>query len=447
MYTFTHLQSISQKFDTAALYEKLLQNEQYSYLFESAEYHAEKGRYTFMGIAAERIFTAPARSTQNFFEKFKLEILRLQKEFGNKGRFPYAPGLFGYISFEAARFIERVTMHESQSTIPDALFFLPSLSIVIDHTENTLTLFATTHELLQKGIHCISDTNASPHVTPGVKTLLDFSIENIPLETHTSFICSFHKAKELIAQGDLMQLVISQQLTKETNKSPFELYTILKHISPSPYQYILTFPEFSIVGCSPETLVRVENNEVITRPIAGTRRRGSTKQEDDQLAQELVADEKERAEHAMLVDLGRNDLGKVCKSGSVTVQSICAVEKFSTVMHLVSEVRGALSPTKDCVDAFMACFPAGTLSGAPKKRALERIVELENTPRGIYGGAVGYIDCAGSMDFAIAIRTILHTGTSVLLQAGAGIVADSQPQKEDDECRNKIKAPYASVIA
>ncbi len=446
MYTFTHTQSITPLLDPVDLYEQLIENENYSFLYESAEYHRKKGRYTFMGFSTQRIFNADAGLTHNFFDDLKNEIKKINTE-ASGSVFPHSPALFGYISFEAARFVEGVQMHESQSTIPDAILFEPALYIVVDHTKNMLTIHAATQELLKSGINAANATKEKLTQTSDEATLTELHINDIPLTQSESFRNAFNKAKEYIESGDLMQVVISQRFEQSTEKSPLELYKILKKLSPSPYQYLLTFPKFSIIGSSPETLVRVENGTVITRPIAGTRRRGITTQEDEQLAQELLIDEKERAEHAMLVDLGRNDLGKVCEPGSVTVTHKCDLEKFSTVMHLVSEVCGKLRSDKDCVDAFTACFPAGTLSGAPKKRALERIIELENTPRGIYGGAVGYIDCTGSMDFAIAIRTMLHTGTSVLLQAGAGIVADSQAQNEDAECRNKMKAPYYSLVS
>ncbi len=451
---FTFTQQFTPPFNSVSLYKQISKDESYSFLFESAQYHEKKGRYTFIGATAQRVFEAPANGPINFFEKIKDEIASMKSEFSEANtNFPHAPSLFGYISFEAARFIEGVKMHEAKSTIPDAILFLPSLYIVIDNTKNELTIHATSTEILKKCktilkriLENSTEYNYRENASPFQANLTEFDSAKIPLKHSEGFKKAFIKAKEHIAAGDLMQLVISQQLKAESKKSSVELYELLKELSPSPYQYLMIFPKFSIIGSSPETLVKVKNKTVTTCPIAGTRPRGSTIAEDAMYTNELLIDEKERAEHAMLLDLGRNDLGKVCISKSVHVTRICDLEKFSTVMHLVSEVRGTLENDKDCIDAFTACFPAGTLSGAPKKRALERIIELENTPRGIYGGAVGYIDIAGSMDFAIAIRTMLHTGTTVHLQAGAGIVADSIAENEDTECRNKMKAPFCSTI-
>jgi len=247
-------------------------------------------------------------------------------------------------------------------------------------------------------------------------------------------------AKEYIAAGDIYQVVVSQRFEATIAADPFTVYRALRHVNPSPYMYFLKIGGRSIVGSSPEMLVRVEGRRVETHPIAGTRPRGRNEDEDVRLAEELKRNEKERAEHVMLVDLGRNDLGRVSTYGTVRVPTYMALERYSHVMHLVSVVEGQLSDRKDRLDALVACFPAGTVSGAPKVRAMEIIAELENRRRGVYAGAVGYLDFAGNLDFCIAIRTITMRGDRAHVQAGAGIVADSNPAAEFEETRDKARA-------
>ncbi len=247
-------------------------------------------------------------------------------------------------------------------------------------------------------------------------------------------------AKEHIAAGDIYQVVLSQRFEAELAADPFTVYRALRHVNPSPYMYFLRVGDRSIVGSSPELLVRVEGRKVQTHPIAGTRPRGSTDDEDLRMAEELKRSEKERAEHVMLVDLGRNDLGRVCEFGTVRVPQYMTLERYSHVMHLVSTVEGTLAEDSDHLDALVACFPAGTVSGAPKIRAMQVLAELEPSRREIYAGAVGYIDFAGNLDFCIAIRTITMRNGRARVQAGAGIVADSNPAAEYEETRDKAKA-------
>jgi len=242
------------------------------------------------------------------------------------------------------------------------------------------------------------------------------------------------RAKEYIAAGDAIQVVLSQRLSKKVNCDPFDIYRALRSLNPSPYMYYLTYGDLKIVGSSPERLVSEEEGVVITRPIAGSRRRGSNAKEDERISAELLSDEKEKAEHIMLVDLGRNDLGRVCEAGTVVVDELMGIEKYSHVIHIVSNVRGKLRADCDQFDVLRACFPAGTLSGAPKVRAMEIIEELEPTRRGPYGGAIGYFSFSGNMDTAITIRTIVCKNGVANMQLGAGIVADSVPSREYEEC-------------
>ena len=253
------------------------------------------------------------------------------------------------------------------------------------------------------------------------------------------------RAKEYIAAGDIIQVVLSQRQEVETGAHPFTIYRALRRINPSPYMYYLRFGDDALIGASPEMLVRVDGRVLSTHPIAGTRRRGRTPEEDVALAEELAADEKERAEHIMLVDLARNDIGRVAAPGTVHVPRLMAIERFSHVMHLVSEVTGVLRDDLSALDALRSCFPAGTVSGAPKIRAMEIIAELEPEQRGPYAGAVGYVDFSGNLDTAITLRTIVMRGQRAYLQAGAGIVADSVPEREHQECHHKMRALVRAI--
>ena len=258
--------------------------------------------------------------------------------------------------------------------------------------------------------------------------------------TQEQFERQVRVAKEAIAAGDIYQVVLSQRFEADLTADPFTVYRALRHVNPSPYMFFVRMGGLSMIGASPEMLVRVEGRRVETHPIAGTRPRGRTEEDDQRLAEELRANEKERAEHVMLVDLGRNDIGRVSEYGSVRVPQYMALERYSHVMHLVSRVEGRLAEGQDRLDALAACFPAGTVSGAPKVRAMQIIAEQEPGRRGIYAGAVGYLDFAGNLDFCIAIRTVVMIGQRALVQAGAGIVADSNPTAEYEETRDKARA-------
>jgi anthranilate synthase component 1 len=262
---------------------------------------------------------------------------------------------------------------------------------------------------------------------------------------HAQFLKAVRRVKRYIASGDAFQVVLSQRFTARTSADPLAIYRALRVVNPSPYMYFLRIGGLSVVGSSPEMLVKVQGRNAFYRPIAGTRPRGRDEQEDLRFERELRQDPKERAEHIMLVDLGRNDLGRVSEYGSVRVDDLMFVERYSHVMHLVSTLRSRLRPDVDCFDTLMSCFPAGTLSGAPKVRAMEIIEELEPTRRGIYGGAVLYFDYSGNMDSCIAIRTLVAKGGMAYVQAGAGIVADSVPEREHEECVNKARALISAL--
>jgi anthranilate synthase component I len=261
------------------------------------------------------------------------------------------------------------------------------------------------------------------------------------------YLAAVDTAREHIRAGDAFQIVLSQRFEMDTTADALDVYRTLRARNPSPYMYLLRFDDLDVVGSSPEVLVKVESGRALIHPIAGTKPRGATPEEDAHLATEMLADPKERAEHVMLVDLGRNDLGRVCSPGTVEVVELMKVERYSHVMHLVSTVVGAVRPEVSALDVLCACFPAGTLSGAPKVRAMEIIEALEATRRGVYGGIVGYFDVGGDMDTAIAIRTLVLRAGRAYVQAGAGIVADSDPASEDAECRNKAAAVLGAVAA
>ena len=288
------------------------------------------------------------------------------------------------------------------------------------------------HDALRAPNDAVALPFASPRSTP-----LDEAPANM---TQPEYERAVARTKEYIAAGDIIQAVISLRLVRELGVSAFSVYRQLRRINPSPYMYFLDMGEFEVVGASPEMLVQAEGRRIRTRPLAGTRPRGESPDEDAALAAELMASDKERAEHVMLVDLGRNDIGRVAAAGTVHVSTLMAVEKFSHVMHIVSEVEGELESGKTGLDALRACFPAGTLSGAPKIRAMEIIAEMESTRRGLYGGAVGYFSFSGDVDTAITIRTMVAKDGLSYVQAGAGIVADSDPEMEYNECLSKARA-------
>jgi anthranilate synthase component 1 len=370
-------------------------------------------------------------------------------------------GAVGFFSYDAVRAFERLpALKPDELGVPDALFVITDTLVIFDNLRQTVKVVASA---LTDGDPARAYASACRRIDAIVERLGRPAPALAPLDPRTGglepsqgskvdvqllsstprheFLAAVDRAKEYILSGDVFQVVLSQRFSAPRDGAdPFDVYRALRVVNPSPYMFHLAFPEVQVTGASPEVLVRVENGRAIVRPIAGTRPRGATPDEDARLEAELRADPKELAEHLMLIDLGRNDVGRVARVGTVRVDEQFVIERYSHVMHLVSHVSGELEPARAPLDVLRACFPAGTLSGAPKIRAMEIIEELEPARRGIYGGAVGYVSFSGNLDFAIAIRTLVTRGDRVYLQAGAGIVADSDPAAEFDETVNKARA-------
>jgi anthranilate synthase component I len=371
-------------------------------------------------------------------------------------------GLVGFMGYDVVRRLEKLpSLSQKDIPLPELSFMLTSDLAVMDHSEGTITLIANAinwdgsdDRIDEAYASCIErldrmQADLATSIPGDAATIPDFSLPdytgNISAEQYKKNIA--HVKEEILA-GEAFQVVLSQRFAMPCSADAIDVYRMLRLNNPSPYMYLFRFTDgIEIVGSSPEALVKVNQEDVMIHPIAGTRKRSANPEEDHRLAEELLADPKERAEHLMLVDLGRNDLGRVCAPGSVEVIDFMHIERYSHVMHIVSTVIGKLSKKSSPVDALFSVFPAGTLSGAPKPRAMEIIEELETTRRGVYGGIVGYIDFTGNLDTCIAIRTaLLYKGTA-FVQAGAGVVADSDPESENQECRNKAAAVLTAVHA
>jgi anthranilate synthase component 1 len=367
----------------------------------------------------------------------------------------FSGGLVGYLGYETVRFIEPSVPLVSPNDIPDSIFLQADTLVAFDHAANRLVLIARGPDAEARLDEIVDSLDRELDLTHlRVKRGSDGKPSDLRSNvTREQFIQAVLQAKEHIAAGDIFQAVLSQRLSCETGADPLAIYRSLRRLNPSPYMYFFDFsglasagPEpLLIIGASPEMHVRLEGRKAAMRPIAGTRQRGASPEEDQVLEAELLADPKERAEHTMLVDLARNDLGRVCKYGSLRVPQRMVVEHYSHVMHIVSQVEGELRPELDAFDLMQATFPAGTVSGAPKVRAMQIIHDLEAQPRGPYAGAVGYFSYDGSMDTCITIRTLVMQGKKVSVQAGAGIVADSDPESEYQETLNKAKALIVAV--
>lgn len=363
-------------------------------------------------------------------------------------------GYVGYMGHQMVATFENLELQHLQSSVPDFQLFQTDCMVIFDNIKKKMLLVCSVvlgpesdavaeHELaLAKLDHLVHQLEQP---TPALDLSTNESSEPVGSMTESEYCEIVEKAKEYILSGDIFQVVLSLRFQKEFNNDPIKIYRAIRSINPSPYMYYLSFGDLVIVGASPEVMVRVEDNHVHVRPIAGTRKRGDSDIKDQALEQELLNDPKEKAEHVMLVDLGRNDLGRIAKKGTVSVDENEVIERYSHVMHLVSHVSAQLSEDHDVWDAIQATFPAGTLSGAPKIRALQIIDELEKTPRGVYGGAIGYIGFNGNADMAIAIRTAVVQNNQVTVQAGAGIVADSIPQNEYKECCHKARAVLEAI--
>jgi anthranilate synthase component 1 len=434
-------------------------NSQYAFLLESVEGGESVGRHSFLGSEPFAVFTTKGdtvtvmrdgrRQTRTLAEGEDplnaLKALLSEYKFVPVEGLPkFCGGAVGFIGYDTVRFFEKLPEQTTDDLgLPDSVLVLTDTCVIFDHAYHRGKVVsnaivngeadAAYDEAVRKiDALCARLAAPAPAVPAPSPRPKDTTLRtNLSKDDYEKIVV---KAKEYITAGDIIQAVLSQRLSREVAANAFDIYRALRSLNPSPYMYYLTYGDLRIVGSSPERLVSVEDGTVITRPIAGSRPRGKTPQEDEALAAELLADEKERAEHIMLLDLGRNDLGRVCRYGTVSVDELMVIEKYSHVQHIVSNVRGQIRADKDQFDVLRACFPAGTLSGAPKVRAMEIIEELEPTRRGPYGGVIGYFSFSGNMDTAITIRTIVCTNGTAHMQVGAGIVADSVPEREYDEC-------------
>jgi anthranilate synthase component 1 len=443
----------------------------YSFLLESLEGGERWGRYSFIGLRPRYVVksrgsdvTLHDRSRKELFSgQDPVEFMRAFMSRFNamepEGLPRFFGGAVGFMGYDTVRFIENLPDRpEDTAGFNDSVFIFPELLLVFDNLKQTLQIIFSIYLDREDDLEDAykSASGAIEGVVSRIRQGLDYpsppvnSNMEVVLEPEVSkkrFGEMVERAREYIRAGDIIQVVLSQRFSGRSSIPPFELYRALRRINPSPYLYYLKLADEYLVGSSPEILVRLTDNIVELRPIAGTRPRGATPEEDLALEKELLADPKEKAEHVMLVDLGRNDAGRVCRAGTVTVDDFMVIERYSHVMHIVSGVKGELEPDMDMFDLFRASFPAGTVSGAPKIRAMEIIDELEHASRGPYAGAVGYFGFSGNMDLAITIRTLCQKGEMLYLQAGAGIVADSDPEKEWEETLNKGRALMRAVSA
>lgn len=453
---------------------KIKQGE-YSFLLESVEGQEKIARYSFLGVNPALIFKSKGRqieiidcrknksrrflTSRTPFDEIK-QVMRNFRSVEVAGLPRFYGGLVGYIGYDTVRFIENIPdKNKDTLKIPDTLLILTDTLLIFDRLNHTIKI--VNNVILPKALSLFKKKQLYAQAIEKIESMHnDFNRFVIPEESvaeaavfspssnlkKSAFFKMVRQAKEYIRKGDIIQVVLSQRFKVKTRKDPFQVYRALRSLNPSPYMYFLNLKDFSIVGSSPEMLVRCEDGLVQTRPIAGTRRRGKKAQEDARLEKELLNDEKERAEHLMLVDLGRNDLGRISKTGKVKVDDFMRVEKYSHVMHLVSEVSAILDKKRfDIYDVLKAAFPAGTVSGSPKIRAMEIIDELENLKRSLYAGAIGYFSFSHNLDTCIAIRTIVIKDGFAYVQAGSGIVADSVAGREYQESVNKAKAMMEAI--
>jgi len=450
------------------IFAKVASRDSHAFLFESLEGGEKWGRYSFIGFDPLMTFTSfredmeirrgdktenltgnPLEELRNLLKSFRAHPAEsLPRFFG---------GLVGYLGYDMVRFMERLPDMNAPLDLPDSSFMVPRTVLIHDSFEQKLLIVSCVEIQSDDNLEKIYNNACSQidEIAARLKQPIPYEFVESPAGDHEhefssnmdekSFKDMVEAAKEYILAGDVIQVVLSQRFHARTELSPFALYRALRHINPSPYLFYLKLGDVIQIGSSPEILVRLENDEIELRPIAGTRHRGETAAEDKALEEELLADPKERAEHLMLVDLGRNDTGRVARPGSVEVRDLLVIERYSHVMHIVSGVHGLLAEGRDQFDVMSACFPAGTVSGAPKIRAMEIIEELEPERRGPYAGAVGYFGFSGNMDFCITIRTFVMRGKDLWIQAGAGIVADSDPEKEFEETLNKARGLRRAV--
>ena len=461
------------------IYRKLALGKPGTFLLESAEQGGIWSRFSFVGAASFGVLTQRDQAYEWLDYGMTAEralgtdapaaplaaLAHLHTRWSTPrvdGHPPLTGGLVGFIGWEAIRQLERLPqVPPADFSVPgQALSFVSEL-VVIDHRDGTVQLIATAlgdgtesadslWEGTQSRLDAMQRRLAAPSEAWLAEVDLSIQAQPIPRTTEAEYADAIERSKKYIRDGDVFQVVVSQRFDHEITAEPIDVYRVLRTLNPSPYMYLLSLVDpdgepFHVVGSSPEALVKVQNGRVHMHPIAGSRPRSDNVERDLELAVELLADDKERSEHLMLVDLARNDLLKVCTPGTVEVTEFMQVERFSHIMHLVSSVEGDLRADATPIEVFAATFPAGTLSGAPKPRALEIIDELEPAQRGVYGGVVGYFDFAGDLDLAIAIRTATIVGGKARVQAGAGLVADSDPVAEHQESQNKAAAPLRAV--
>ena len=447
------------------------------FLLESVENGNNVGRYSIIALGKKTEFrlnkkelTITEYLSNNGKEKSKIQknhdnpIDEIRKYFSKFNPSPtpsdfppFYGGAIGYLGYETVTYYEQIPTNEGLNDIPDGVLILPEIFLILDNIKRNVSIIHPTHIDKDKEKNDQNYKEACEKINR-IHTLINQPLSYKPpvnwkdtdesIQSNFSkkeFMNQVEKCKQHIYDGDIIQAVISQQFSTKTKAPPFELYRALRQLNPSPYLYFLDFEDFQLIGSSPEVMVRVDEEEILLKPIAGTRPRGLTQAQDKQLAEELLSDPKERAEHLMLVDLGRNDLGRIAQIGSVQVREYMTVEYYSHVMHIVSSINATLKKGKNAFDVVSATFPAGTLSGAPKIRAMEIISDLENTRRGPYGGMVLSYGYQGTLNSCITIRTILLNKGKAVVQAGAGIVLDSDPEKEFLETENKAKALFKTI--
>lgn len=480
--SFTEFEKLAKKGNLIPVYREILadvetpvsvltklQNREYVYLLESVEGGEKWGRYSFLGTDAGVVFRvredkviieengrALTREHKGNPLNFLRDLLHRYKPVALSGLPRFYGGAVGYLGYEMVRYFEELPSSPPDDlNLDEAVFVISDSMMIFDNVRHTIKVVACAYtedaDSLEdsyaascRKIEAMIETiaaEASRKTTAASQRDVNFKSNMMPEE----YRAAIEKAKEYIVAGDIIQVVLSQRFETDCFCNAIDLYRALRFINPSPYLFFLKMNDLTLIGSSPEVMVRKEEDTMELRPIAGTRPRGKTEQEDRALSDELLSDEKEKAEHVMLVDLGRNDLGRVAQTGSVQVNQYMVVEKYSHVMHLVSNVRGQLAKGKDAFDVLAATFPAGTLTGAPKVRAMEIINELEKVKRGPYGGAVGYFSFSGNMDFCITIRTMVLKNGRIYVQAGAGIVYDSVPESEHQESLNKSRGMLQAV--
>ncbi len=455
--------------DTPVSAFKKLGDSSYAFLLESVEGGEKLARYSFLGnnpyqtVVTQDGVTRMIRNGREVLEK-KDDPLKVMEELISQyhpapaGELPYFyGGAVGYAGYDTVRYFEELPQTVVDDLkLPELIFIFTDTILIFDHLKHRIKVVAnasiedSAEKAYSEAIIKIDGLIAKLSEPVSLKPVRPPGPESVTMSLDSNmspkeYMTSVEKAKEYILAGDIFQVVLSQRFSSDIKSDPFDIYRVLRTINPSPYMGYLKFGELSLIASSPELLVKVNGKNVETRPLAGTRPRGDTDNEDKNLEQELLSDEKERAEHIMLVDLGRNDLGRVCTPGSVEVKELMTIERYSHVMHIVSDVSGELSNGKTAFDVLRAAFPAGTVSGAPKIRAMEIIDELEKNSRGPYAGVFGYFSFSGNLDTGITIRTIVVSGNKAYVQAGAGIVADSQPEREFRETVNKAQALLSAV--